>query len=119
MGDSIGHWEDDTLVVHTNNFRYEQSFPPILSSASFEVVERFSITEDDEILYNYTLIDPNIYTQEVIVEVPFTRMAPGEVLYEYACHEGNYSFINTLRGARMEELQAELTDPLLSKDIVK
>ena len=103
MGDSIAHWEDDTLVVHTNNFRDEQSFPPILSTDRFEVVERFALTTENEFLYSYTVTDPNVYTQPFTAEIPFKRMALGEVLYEYACHEGNYSFANSLRGARMED----------------
>jgi len=103
MGDSIAHWEEDTLVVHTNNFRDEQSFPPIFSTDRFEVEERFSLTEQNEILYSYTVTDPNVYTGPFVAEIPFKRMAPGEVLYEYACHEGNYSFANSLRGARMED----------------
>ncbi len=103
MGDSVAHWKEDTLVVHTNNFRIEQSYPPILSTKSFEIMEYFSFTEENEILYRYTVTDPAVYTQPFTAEIPFTRMAPGNVLYEYACHEGNYSFPNSLRGARMEE----------------
>jgi len=104
MGDSVARWEDDTLVIHTSGFRAEQSFPPILSSKELEIEERLTFTNGGELLYSYTVVDPVVYTQSVTAEVPFTRMAEGQVLYEYACHEGNYSFANTLRGARMEEL---------------
>lgn len=107
MGDSIAHWEGDTLVIHTNKFRAEHSYPPILSTALFEVEERLSLTADDKILYQYTVTDPNLYTQAFTAEVPFTRMEAGRVLYEYACHEGNYSWANSLRGARMEERNTE------------
>ncbi len=103
MGDSIAHWEDDTLVIHTNNFRDEHSYPPILSTETFEVEERLSLTEEGTILYRYTVTDPAIYTQPFTVEIPFTRMEEGKVLYEYACHEGNYSWEASLRGARVEE----------------
>lgn len=103
MGDSIAYWEEDTLVIHTNNFRDEHSYPPILSSATFEIEERLNLTPNDEILYRYTVTDPSLYTQSFTAEIPFTRMAEGQVLYEYACHEGNYSWPNSLRGARMQE----------------
>ncbi|NKB33655.1 MAG: hypothetical protein GKR91_11210 [Pseudomonadales bacterium] len=103
MGDSIARWEGDTLVIHTNNFRDEHSYPPILSTASFEVEERLSLSEDGILLYQYTVTDPALYTQAFTAEVPFTRMERGRVLYEYACHEGNYSWGNSLRGARIEE----------------
>lgn len=104
MGDSVAHWEDDTLVINTRGFRSEQSFPPILSSQELEIEERLTLIDGDGLLYRYTVEDPVVYTRPVIAEVPFTRMAEGQVLYEYACHEGNYSFVNTLRGARIEEL---------------
>jgi hypothetical protein len=107
MGDSIAHWEGDTLVIHTNKFRAEHSYPPILSTDLFEVEERLSLTANDKILYQYTVTDPNLYTQAFTAEVPFTRMEAGRVLYEYACHEGNYSWANSLRGARMEEGNTE------------
>ena len=107
MGDSIAHWEGDTLVIHTNKFRAEHSYPPILSTDLFEVEERLSLTANDKILYQYTVTDPNLYTQAFTAEVPFTRMEAGRVLYEYACHEGNYSWANSLRGARIEERNIE------------
>ena len=103
MGDSIGYWEADTLVIHTNNFRDEHSYPPILSTETFEVEERLSLTSEGNILYKYTVTDPQLYTQPFTAEIPFTRMEQGRVLYEYACHEGNYSWGNSLRGARMQE----------------
>ena len=107
LGDSIGRWEGDTLVIHTNKFRAEHSYPPILSTDLFEVEERLSLTANDKFLYQYTVTDPNLYTQAFTAEVPFTRMEAGRVLYEYACHEGNYSWANSLRGARMEEGNTE------------
>ena len=103
MGDSIGYWEAETLVIHTNNFRDEHSYPPILSTETFEVEERLSLTSEGNILYKYTVTDPQLYTQPFTAEIPFTRMEQGRVLYEYACHEGNYSWGNSLRGARMQE----------------
>jgi len=107
MGDSIANWDGDTLVIHTEKFRDEQSFPPILSSESTEVVERLSLMGGDIILYEYTVTDPDLYNQPFTAQVPFTRMASGQTLYEYACHEGNYSFAGSLTGARVEEVRSE------------
>jgi len=106
MGDSIGHWEGDTLVVETTNFnpghslraciRYQIYFSPDL-----EVIERFTRVADDEILYEFTVDDPTAYTQTWRGEIPF-KAGTGPV-YEYACHEGNYSLPGILAGARAEE----------------
>ncbi len=108
MGDSIAHWEGETLVIHTEKFRREQSFPPILSSEQTEIVERLSLAEDNVILYEYTVTDPGLYRQPFTAQIPFTRMPSGQVLYEYACHEGNFSFVGSLTGARVEDIQNEL-----------
>ena len=108
MGDSIAHWDGDTLVIHTEKIRGEQSFPPILSSERTEIVERLSLAKDNIILYEYTVTDSALYTQPFTAQIPFVRMPAGQALYEYACHEGNYSFAGTLRGARVEERQNEL-----------
>jgi hypothetical protein len=103
MGDSIGYYEDNSLVVHTRHFRPEQSIAPLRSSGDFEVEEVFTRLNDNEILYRYTITDPNIYTESWASEIPLQRMAPGLKLYEYACHEGNYAIPSMLRAARMEE----------------
>ena len=108
MGDSVAHWEDDTLIIHTKNIRWEQSFRPIHSTVRTEVVEKLSGAENDVLLYEYTVTDPSLYKQPFTVQIPFTRMAPGQVLYEYACHEGNYSFAGSLAGARRQDVQSEL-----------
>jgi len=103
MGDSIGYYEDNSLVVHTRHFRPEQSIGPLRSSEAFEVKEVFTSISDNEILFQYTITDPNIYTQPWTAEIPLQRMKDGLLLYEYACHEGNYSIPSMLRAARMEE----------------
>ena len=103
MGDSIGHWEGDTLVVETTNFtdktRYEGS------SQNLKVTERFSRLDDKSLLYKFTIDDPATFSQPWSGEVPW-RPADG-LLYEYACHEGNYALGNILRGERLLEKEAE------------
>ena len=65
--------------------------------------EVFTKTSGNEILFQYTVTDPNIYIQPWTAEIPLQRLAPGLKLYEYACHEGNYAIPSILRAARMEE----------------
>lgn len=103
MGDSIGYYENNSLVVHTRNFRPEQSIAPLRSSEAFKVREVFTRTSDNEILFQFTITDPNNYTQPWTAEIPLQRMEDGLLLYEYACHEGNYAIPSMLRAARMEE----------------
>ncbi|MCG8413556.1 MAG: hypothetical protein MI746_04990 [Pseudomonadales bacterium] len=109
MGNSVGRWEDDTLVVQTKNFHPQVSNPFIPSSYALEVTERFQMQSKDEIFYSYTIHDPVIYSQPVTVEMPLRRKAAGEYVYEYACHEGNYSLPSILAGARREELDEQLS----------
>jgi len=102
MGDSIGHWENDTLVVDTTNFRDQ----PALSGASrdLHVVERFRRLDDQTLLYQFTVDDPAVWTAPWTGE--YTWRATEDRVYEYACHEGNYSFGGILRGARVLEAEA-------------
>ena len=103
MGDSIGYYEGNSLIVFTKNFRQEQSITPLRSSAEFQVKEVYTKIDENEILFQYTIRDPNIYTEQWTVEIPIQRMEAKLKLYEYACHEGNYSLPVMLRAARMEE----------------
>jgi hypothetical protein len=98
-GDSIGRWEGDTLVVETTNFHPSQSFRG--ASENLKVTERFTRTGPDTILYKFTIDDPGTFTRPWTGEVPFTRM--DELIYEYACHEGNYALSNVLSGERNRE----------------
>ncbi|MGH9145977.1 MAG: hypothetical protein ACRD1Q_04660 [Vicinamibacterales bacterium] len=98
-GESRGRWEGDTLVVETINFRRETSLQG--STADTRLVERFTRVDDDTIKYEFTVSDPNSYTKPWSAVVPFVRMT--EPLFEYACHEGNYSLTNILAGARAKE----------------
>jgi len=110
MGESVGRWEGDTLVVHSKNFRPEQSasrmFLPF--SEELEIIERYTLVGDSEIHYAFTARDPQAYTQAISGERIITRNPDGEIVYEYACHEGNYSLPGILRAARRADVEAEL-----------
>jgi hypothetical protein len=99
LGDSIGYWEGDTLVVDTTNFTDR----PSLSGATrdLHVVERFKLVDDSTILYSFTVDDPGTWTAPWSGEYPWPKSDTS--LYEYACHEGNYALGNIMRGARLLE----------------
>jgi hypothetical protein len=99
MGDSIGHWEGDTLVVDTTNFTDKTQFQG--SSDQLHVVERFTKLPDGNVLYRFTVEDPATWDRPWTGEYPWR--ATDEMLFEYACHEGNYSMSNVLSGARARE----------------
>jgi hypothetical protein len=100
-GDSRGHWEGDTLVVDTVNFRRETSLQG--STADTHVIERFTRVDSDTLKYEFTVSDAGSYTQPWSAMVPLMRI-PGPI-FEYACHEGNYALPNILAGARAQEKQ--------------
>ncbi|MCZ6852679.1 MAG: hypothetical protein O7G86_02065 [Gammaproteobacteria bacterium] len=99
LGDSIGWWEDDTLVVDTTNFH------PLAgrrgSSSENHVVERFTMQDDGNLLYRFTVDDPSIWKEPWTGE--YIWKADEGRVYEYACHEGNYSCGTIMRGARILE----------------
>jgi hypothetical protein len=99
MGDSVGHWEGDTLVVKTKNFRSEQSFRG--SSDDMVVTERFTRVARDQIVYRFTIDDPGTFESSFTGELPF--MAVDSNIYEYACHEGNYALPGILAAERERE----------------
>ena len=101
-GDSIGWWEGDTLVVDTTNFR-EISGSVSRASRDMHVVERFSRLDANTLRYQFTVEDP-AYETAWSGEYPWP--ATGNLLYEYACHEGNYALGGILRGARLLEEEA-------------
>ncbi|MCW8196743.1 hypothetical protein F6455_18275 [Proteobacteria bacterium 005FR1] len=106
LGDSVGHWDGDTLVIETRNFNpgeslrlyFDQSF---YISPEAVVTERLTRIADDEMFYEFIVDDPEIYTQPWRGEMIF-KATEGPI-YEYACHEGNYALPNILGGARAEE----------------
>ena len=104
-GSSHGYWEGATLVVETTNFNEKWSFQG--SGASMYLIERFTRTETGTLEYEYTVDDPESFVRPWTVAFPFTS-DPGPV-YEYACHEGNYSIPLMLSGARAQEREAETT----------
>jgi hypothetical protein len=101
MGDSVGHWEGDTLVVDTTNFTNKTQFRG--SGENLHVVERFTRVDPKTILYRFTVDDPSTWDRSWTGEYPWN--ATSEHLYEYACHEGNYSLPGMLRGARQREAE--------------
>jgi hypothetical protein len=102
MGDSRGRWEGTTLVVETTNFTDKTAFRG--SGEHLRLIERFTRSGPDEILYQFTVEDPASFTRPWSAELPMRRM--DEPLYEYACHEGNYGMEGILSGARTDEAKA-------------
>ena len=99
LGDSIGRWEGDTLVVETTNFHPLQSYRG--ASENLKVTERFTRAGPDTIVYKFTIEDPTTFTAPWSGELPFNRI--DEMVYEYACHEANYAMANILQGERAKE----------------
>jgi hypothetical protein len=103
FGDSIGHWEGDTLVVETTSFNPYHSWQaaPALLSDKAKVTERFTRVSASDLLYEFTVDDPTYYSQPWKGESTWRN--EGERVYEYACHEGNYAMEGILQGARVRE----------------
>jgi hypothetical protein len=106
MGDSVGHWVANTLVVDTTNFNdgggfYGDAGGNFGWDRNLHLVERFSRLDADTLLYEFEIDDPTAFTQPWKGELTMAR-SPGRI-YEYACHEGNYSLANMLRGYRAAE----------------
>jgi hypothetical protein len=108
LGQSRGYYEGDTLVVETSGFRPVANF--VGYSAQRTVVERFTRLDETTLLYDYSVDDPGAFTASWSARQ--TLSDRNEKIYEYACHEGNYSMVNMLRGARIQEAeQARRTGP--------
>lgn len=104
MGDSIGRWEGETLVVETSNFVPGDAFKPsapVLISERARVTERFTRISAGEILYRYTVDDPDVFSQPWSAEMILS--ATSDRINEYACHEGNYSMTGMLAGGRRND----------------
>jgi len=108
LGDSVGYYEGDSLVVVTRNFNDWQVAKERMISRDVVLTERFQRVADDKIHYSFTIEDPQLYTQPWTGEMP---MYTAEGLYEYACHEGNYAMPAILGGARRLEVAEELGSP--------
>ena len=100
FGDSWGRWEGDALVVETTNINPRQ-YRGVPLSEDGRVIERFTRVDEETILYEFTVEDPTIYSQAWGGEIPIKKF--DAMLYEYACHEGNYSLAGVLSGARYQE----------------
>jgi hypothetical protein len=103
QGDSRGHWEGNTLVVDTTNFRRETSLDG--SSANTHVIERFTRIDANTLVYEFTVDDPAMWTRPWTAIVPMTKS--NDPIYEYACHEANYAMSGILAGARAAEKAAD------------
>ncbi len=106
FGDSWGRWEGDVLVVETTNINPTQAFRGIRPTEHLKVTERFSRVDEETFLYAFTVDDPTTYTEVWGGVIPYKRF--NDKVYEYACHEGNYSLSSVLSGARYQErMEAE------------
>ena len=104
IGDSRGHWEGDTLVVETTNLNNKTGTGGGFFSDAAVLTERFRRIAKDELSYDLTVNDPKTWTKPFTIHMPY-KEDPSYVVYEYACHEGNYMMIDALTGAR--ELEKE------------
>ena len=99
LGDSRGYWDGDTLVVETTHFNDQRNFRG--SRENLRLTERFTRVSEDTLLYQFTVEDPTTFTRPWTVENPLWRNP--ELMYEYACHEGNSGMAGVLAGARARE----------------
>jgi hypothetical protein len=102
FGDSVGHWEGKTLVVETTNFTDKTNFRG--AGKNMRLTERFTRVDAETLLYQFTVDDPESFQRPWSGELPMKK-TEGPII-EYACHEGNYSLVNTLRSARVAEQSA-------------
>jgi hypothetical protein len=110
LGDSIAKWEGNTLVVETVGMPDKDAvrlFPSFVVSHEGKVIERYTRLGQDELLYQFTVIDPKIYSEPWMGEFSIYKL--NGRLFEHACHEGNYSVPNILRAARVKEERAKVT----------
>jgi hypothetical protein len=103
-GSARGHWEKDTLVVESTNFRRRVEGWPFFATEKMSLVERFTRVGPNTLHYEFEVSDPVAYTETWKAEYPMKKNK--DQIYEYACHEGNWSVEGSLRGARVEEQKA-------------
>ncbi len=101
-GDSRAHWDGDTLVIETRNFNDQRGWRG--TTPNMTLVERLTRIDEDTLDYTYTVTDPETWVSPWTASLPMQLAA--EPMYEYACHEGNYSMEGILAGARAEEAEA-------------
>jgi len=98
-GDSIGHWDGDTLIVDTTNFLKDGAFRG--ATKDMHLVERFTRVNREALRYDFTVNDPATWTKPWTASIPMVRT--DEQMFEYACHEGNHALEGVLKGARFQE----------------
>jgi hypothetical protein len=115
MGDSLGHWDGNTLVVDTTNFNGQVFIGSqgggfgdsgAVATDQLHLVERFTRVDADTINYQVTIEDPQTWTKPWTIALPLRREADYDYIYEYACHEGNIFMHDALAGARADEKKA-------------
>ena len=104
-GDSVGHWEGDTLIVDTTNFSKNGGFRG--ASTNLHLIERISRIDQGTLRYEFTVDDPTTWTKPWTASIPMS--SSNELIYEYACHEGNYALEGVLKGARHQEQTGQQT----------
>jgi hypothetical protein len=102
LGDSVGHWEGNTLVIDTTNFDPGREWRG--STTNMHLIERLTITDPKTLKYEFTVEDPTTWTRPWSAEVIWPRIEPG--LFEFACHEQNYGLINVVKGAQIRAREA-------------
>jgi hypothetical protein len=110
LGDSRGHWEGETLIVETTNFRPDNNIT--LQNANpetFRITERFTRVDAKTLNYEFTIEDPTTWTKPWTARIPWVKIDPDEQMYEYACHEDNYDLVHFLSGARIRDKAAAKT----------
>jgi hypothetical protein len=102
MGDARGHFEGNTLVVETTNFKDQIAYRNA-NGATLKIVERFTPINPGTVEWSTTVDDPATWTRPWTFAMNLTKKDPSQQPFEYACHEGNYGLRNILSGARAEE----------------
>jgi len=108
LGDTRGHWDGNSLVIETTNFRTDNGV--VYQGANpeaYRITERFTRVAADTINYEFTISDPTTWTKPWTAVIPWTKVDPGEQMYEYACHEDNFDIVHLLSGARIREKNGE------------
>jgi hypothetical protein len=108
LGDTRGHWDGNTLVIETTNFRTDDDVIfRGADPATYHITERFTRVDASTINYEFTVEDPATWTRPWTARIPWTKIDPAEQMYEYACHEDNFDIVHLLAGARAREKKAE------------
>jgi hypothetical protein len=108
LGNTRGHWDNNTLVIETTNFRTDDGVAfQGANPATYRITERFTRVDADTINYEFTIEDPSTWVRPWTAVIPWTKIDPAEQMYEYACHEDNYDIVHLLAGARTREKRGE------------